>query len=331
MKGEEIFEKLNLKKEDFDDLHITRNFSSFVAVSHGEIIQMTDPILTHCPLFSRLYKGNPGEKKKEIRKSIKMAVESKIKEFGSFTEIRKLKQTKIAVPYGASEMMMYAIRKGFIEAALSVCDGAGSVITDYPALVQGIGARMNGLFYTTPVKKIIDTIRKNRGIVVFPDNAEINQVLALEHAARQGYKRIAVTINGFTDEDISEIKPIEGKYGIKTVVIVVCTTDILKARTEHIARYADVVWSCASRNVREIIGSRSILQITTGIPVFVLTPRGMEFVSSYSNQPQVFRELDLNRQYLISGYVRGRQIKMGHMSTYLTESRLPIRSNKEPK
>jgi len=50
---------------------------------------------------------------------------------------------------------MYAMRKNVIDSAVLVCDGAGTVIVNRPEIVQGIGARMNGLFYTTPIKNMI--------------------------------------------------------------------------------------------------------------------------------------------------------------------------------
>jgi len=325
-----ILKQLNIKIDDYNDLHITRNFSSFVAVSHGKIVAMTDPVMAHCPLFSMLYRS-PGNSSDEIKTSIRNAVESKMKQFGSFTHMRRLDYESIAVPYGASEMMMYALRKSFIDATITVCDGAGSVITSSPSLVQGIGARMNGLFYTTPIKKVMDSIKKYGGITAFPKTAKIDQVTALETAAKKDYKKIAVTINGFTNEDASRIKVIEKKFGIQAVVIFVCTTGISPDRIEHILKYGDIVWSCASGAVREKIGACSRLQITTGIPVFVLTKRGLDFTSAYCGDPKTLQELNPDKQYLIAGHIRGKRIQMGTMTTYLSQTKLPVRSTKEPR
>ncbi|MBN2247043.1 MAG: DUF2099 family protein [Candidatus Aminicenantes bacterium] len=330
MNIDEILDKLNIKFEDYDDLHITRNFSSFVAVSQGEIVAMTDPVMTHCPLFFMLYRS-PGEGIEQIKTSIRKAVESKIRQFGSFTHMRSLHYDNIAVPYGASEMMMYALRKGFIDATITVCDGAGSVIASSPSLVQGIGARMNGLFYTTPIREVLDSIKKFGGITVFPKTGKIDQVKALETAAEKGFRKIAVTINGYTNEDASRIKDIEKKFGIQAVVIFVCTTGVNLDRIEHILRFGDIIWSCASGTVREKIGACSHLQITTGIPVFVLTQKGLDFVSAYCGDPRTLQELDPDKQYLISGHVRGERIQMGTMTTYLSQAELPIHSPKEPR
>ena len=73
----------------------------------------------------------------------------KIAEFGFFTSRRGIIRKDIAVPFGASEILMYCMKKEIIDAAVIVCDGAGTVIVNKPEIVQGIGARMNGLFFTS--------------------------------------------------------------------------------------------------------------------------------------------------------------------------------------
>jgi putative methanogenesis marker protein 8 len=330
MNVKEILQQLNINKDNYNDLHISRNFSAFVAVSDGNVIGMTDPWMRHCPLYSMLYESVKAPDLAKIKAGIKNTVEEKIEKFGSFTARRQLSREDIAVPYGASEMMMYAMNKGAIDAAVTVCDGAGSVIADNPSLVQGIGARMNGLFYTTPIREVIDEIEAQNGKIVFPETADIDQAKGLERAAQEGYRNIAVTINGFTEEDISRIRAIEEQYSITAVCIIVCTTGILQERTDHIAQHADLVWSCASDKVREIVGRKSIMQITLGIPVFVLTQKGLNFASYYCSKSEILQNLDTSRQYLIAGNVRGTHITMGTFSTYLSETTLPVRSKHEP-
>ncbi|MGA1863830.1 MAG: methanogenesis marker 8 protein [bacterium] len=330
MKIEEIFQELKINKEEYRDLHITRKFSSFVAISNGEVIAMTNPWMKSCLLFDKLNLKINDVDKDLIRNSIKHAIKEKMEKFGSFTDRRELEREDIAVPYGASEMMMHAIKKGGIDAAVTVCEGAGTVISDSPSLIQGIGARMNGLFYTTPIPDIIKGIEGKKGIVVFPETAKIDQIAGLKKAAEKGYKKIAVTINGFMDDDISCISMIEKEYEIEAVSIIVCTTGISKKRIEHISRWSDLIWSCASGEVREIAGRHSILQISLGIPVFVLTQKGLDFTANYSSKPDLIRGLASNGQYLISNKFKGVSIKMGDIFTYLSKSNLPVRSKKEP-
>jgi hypothetical protein len=94
--------------------------------------------------------------------------------------------------------------------------------------------------------------------------------------------------------------------------------------------FADLVWSCASAGIRKL-GARAILQLSTAIPVFVLTKKGLNLVASYSSNEEIIKNLDLRKRYLLSGRHRGRKVKMGNFSTYLNEAKLPVRSKREPR
>ena len=193
MNTAQLFAEVGLNPADYDDLHITRMMHGFVAVSHGEIIKVTEPRLRYCPLVAYLYNRPGGSDDVEAVKQMMIEnTREKIARFGHFTERREIQRGDIAVPYGASEMIMFAMRKGHFDCAVTVCDGAGTVLCDQPDLVQGIGARMNGTFYTTPIPAVISRLEEHGCHVPFPDTAEINQVGGLRRAAELGYKRIAV-------------------------------------------------------------------------------------------------------------------------------------------
>jgi len=326
---EKLFDIMGIKKDDFKDLHITRFFSSFVAVSEGKVIGVTEPFLEYCPLACALYKRikSAGKSCSELKKAIKKAIEEKISKFGFFTDKRELHRENIAIPYGASEIMMYALRKKRIDSAVVVCDGAGTVITNRPEIVQGIGARMNGLFYTSPIRRIIEKLGENSCL---SEKADIDQIGGLEKAARLGYRKIAVTINGYSEEKLARIKEIENKYNVSATSLLVCNTGAGEKRIEEIKEYADLVWSCASKHIREIVGKKAILQISTKIPVFVLTKKGLDLVSAYSSNESVIENLNLEKQYIISGRYGGQRIKMGNFFTCLSETGLPVRSEEEP-
>jgi len=333
MNQETLFQLLDIEKETCSDLHIIRLFSAFVAVSGGKVMNMTEPVMTYCPLAHHLYRhldvsSRPGMD--EVKALIARGVEEKIEKFGFFTEKRVITKRSIAIPYGASEILMYALRKKIIDAAVVVCDGAGSVIVRNPDVVQGIGARMNGLFYTTPISKLIQRLEDLECHVPFPDGA-IDQVGASEQAARLGYKNIAVTVNSCTEEPIASFADIEKKYNVSVTTFMVCATGVDEPRIEEIARWSDVVWSCASREVRETIGKTAVLQITRKIPVFVLTQKGLSVVSGYCGNELLLRNLDTERQYFIAGDCGGEKITMGRFKTYLREQKLPVRSPDEPK
>jgi len=169
----------------YGDLHVLRFYSSFVTVSRGKVLKATRPYLEYCPLAASFYseiRRQAGRGMEETREAIKKIIEKKIAEFGFFTENRKFSGSAIAVPYGASEILMSAMKKKLIDAAVIVCDGAGTVIVDRPDIVQGIGARMNGLFFTSPIDFVRERLRRNGCKVLFPD-ALIDQVRGAEIAA----------------------------------------------------------------------------------------------------------------------------------------------------
>lgn len=332
MNTEKLLKQIRINRSSFEDLHITRFFSSFVAVSEGKVVKVTDPYLKYCPLASLLYDGIRKLKDSDLRlvkEEILKAVQEKIFKFGYFTERRELYRNDISVPYGASEMLMYAMRKRIIDAAVVVCDGAGTVIVNTPEIVQGIGARMNGLFLTSPIKKTIEKLLKANCHVVSPE-ADIEQIKGVEKAIESGYKNIAVTINGYMGENLSKLKEMETDNNVNIISLVVCATGVTKKRIQEIGEYADLVWSCASKELREIIGKKAVLQLSKAIPVFVLTGKGLGLVNGYSSDDRLLKTLDLRNQYLISAKPGGIKIRIGNFDAYLSETKLPIRSVKEP-
>jgi putative methanogenesis marker protein 8 len=341
MKGKIQVEKLlsEIRKERGSlpkDLHITRMCGALVAASNGKIIKITETRMKYCPLFSSLY-DQMHEQCPELREHrIARAVESKISRFGHFTDRRELVRKDVAIPFGASEMIMYALERKGIDAAVTVCDGAGTVITHGPSLVQGIGARMNGLFYTSPIDEVTRAVEKNDGYVLSPKTAAIDQILGLKRAVELGYRNIAVTINGFAGEHLSKVKEIEEETNSCITILVVCTTGVEKERTDEIAKYADLVWSCASLNVREIVGKEATIQIGVKIPVFVLTKRGIGFISNYSSK-EFENFIEEGKRYVIMGHpgsnlVSRKRIKMDNFQTYLCEiNELPLRVDDEPR
>jgi putative methanogenesis marker protein 8 len=333
MNLQQLFKKLDIDKDRFTDLHIIRLFSCLVAISDKKIIKITDPVMTYCPLARQLYQHIPAPDpvdKATIKALIRQGIEEKIEKFGYFTPDRELERTKIAIPYGASEILMYALKKKVIDAAVVVCDGAGSVITGSPDVVQGIGARMNGLFYTSPIPALMKRLEGLGSIVPFND-ASINQVKASEEAVRRGYKNFAVTVNGFMNERLDAFHEIEEKHGVTITIFLVCSTGVSMERTGEILQWADVVWSCASEEVRKIVGPEAILQITRKIPIYVLTDKGLNAVSGYTPDMQTIKNLDPGKQYFIAGDRKGKKITMGQFSTYLSEIKLPVRSEDEPR
>jgi putative methanogenesis marker protein 8 len=313
------------------DMHIVRYFSSWVTISAGKVVNVTEPVLKFCPLANSLYDDFRSSVAREpggLRDVVRGVIESKIKEYGFFTSRRNFFIRKVSIPYGASEMLMFALNKKVIDAAVTVCDGAGTVITDEGMITQGIGARMHSLVRTSPIPATMSRLQAMGARVVSGD-AKIDQLRGVKKAIELGYKRIAVTVRGFDSQILQEIRDLESLSHTKIIVLVVCTTGVSVAQVEQIRRDADIVWSCASAEVRETIGEVAVLQISKHIPVFVLTSTGIDFVAAYSDSKDPFCKMAVQRQYLISTDPPGRTLKMGGWSVFLREEELPSLKRKQ--
>ena len=78
-----------------------------------------------------------------------------------FSPRRKL-DMGIFVGFGASETIMTGIEKGLIDAAVTVCDGVGTVITSNPHLVQGMGGYISDMAETEPIPEVIEGIETRK-------------------------------------------------------------------------------------------------------------------------------------------------------------------------
>jgi putative methanogenesis marker protein 8 len=344
MTSEKVKIFLNEIRKDFGflpkDLHVTRKACALVAISDGNVIKMEEPKVCHCPLFTALFSY------KDIDKcTIQKKFERQSDQWGMFTCNRKVCDEKIIVPFGASEMIMYTLKRGSMDAAVVVCEGAGTVITANPGVVQGIGAYMNGLFYTTPIPEVISNIIKNQGIILSPSDAKMDQLAGVKKALDIGYSRIAVTVRGDEHETITAIRRLEKeikdsikkefKDRIIIVILAICNTGISEKQAKIISDEADLAWACASNFVREIVGPKSILQVGMKIPVFVLTDRGLDFISSYSSDNFLKEKLiDVGKKHYITlnKFEKGAlKINMGRFSVFLYETKsLPIKTEDEP-
>lgn len=314
-----------------EDLHVTRKACALVAISQGKVIMMEEPQIHHCPLFTSLFSYENMDKG-----TIEKKFDRQVKDWGMFTCSRHVCDEKIMVPFGASEMIMYALKRGNIDASVVVCEGAGTVITAVePGVVQGIGAYMNGLFYTTPIPDIITNLKNHNSIVLSPSDAKMDQAEGVIRAAQSGYKRIAVTVRGDEEDVFPKIREIEKDRNIEVIVLAVCNTGINEKQAEIIKNYSDLAWACASKHIRDIAGPSALLQIGMKIPVFVLTDKGLNFISSYSTDEFLMRKLNSlkNKHYITSNKFAPGSIKMnmGKFSVFLYETeKLPIGTDDEP-
>lgn len=296
---------------EYPDVHVTKRAGCRIKIQNGKVVEIGEPRILYCPIAKDFYGRERCRECHKVIRFLKKEFEGKIRE-GMFTANRKICENKARYTYGASEMLMDALGK-VIDACAIVCDGVGTLIVTDPETVQGIGEKMNGVFYTSPQKKLIEKLEEN-SFVLFPETARIDQFEGVMAAKRLGYERIAVTT---ADKDSINLKKIK-KIDEETITLALCTSGIERETAEIIKEYADLVWACGSNHVREIVGPEAWVQLGTRLPVFVLTERGFRLA-----KPRIRREyrtpysklsLDPNKKY----------------HNLKEVDQLPVRSNDEP-
>lgn len=240
-----------------------------VVVENGKVVEVSDPEITWCALFEKA-RGIQKITPEEIRKNM----EYRIATFGLFTPDRLLDDYEDFVGFGASETMMTGLKNGLIDASVSVCDGAGTVITDNPSLVQGMGARMSGLVETSPIPETVQKIKDRSGIVLDEKTAVIDPLAGAQKAAALGYRNIAVTTA--SAETAHALRLYEKESGgFSFIIIGVHTTGLSAEEARLMAENADIITLCASRCLRDV---KPLLQVGTSVPLIALTQSGKELL-----------------------------------------------------
>lgn len=239
-----------------------------VTVKDGKVVEVEgEPATCWCPVFDKM--GIKKITRDEARKNM----EQRIREFGMFTDKRSLR-APVFVTFGASEVMMSGLRRGLLDATVTVCDGAGTVITASPELVQGMGAQMSGLIETEPIGSVIAAIRASGSEVLAERTAAIDQVAGLRRAIELGYRKVAATVTGC--EPAEKMRALEEENGIELTLIGVHLTGIGRADADRFVSLVDIVTGCASKHIREVI--RPLLQVGVSVPMFAMTQRGKELL-----------------------------------------------------
>ncbi|MEI8002807.1 MAG: methanogenesis marker 8 protein [Methanothrix sp.] len=241
---------------------------SRVKVQEEKVLEASEPLIEWCPLFDKI-RGI----KRVTAESAGANMEFRIKNHGMFSARRKL-EMGIFVGFGASESMMTGIKTGIIDAAVTVCDGAGSVITANADLVQGMGGYISGLVKTDPIPEVIEGIRARDGHVLSPLDGRIDQIEGAAYAAAAGYKKFAVTV---ADANAAEkLRELEKAAGVRIMIIGVHLTGISPDDAARLLAVADIVTGCASKHIREQV--KPLVQVGTAVPLFGLTRWGKELL-----------------------------------------------------
>lgn len=239
-----------------------------VKVKDENVKEVGEPMIKYCPLFDKV-RGI-----KEV--TSEAAADNmlfRIEKHGMFSPRRKL-EMGIFVGFGASESMMTGITHGIIDAAVTVCDGAGTVITSNPQLIQGMGGYISGLAETEPIPEVINGIEAREGHVLSEQDARIDQLEGARWAASNGFSKFAVTV---ADADTAEkMRELEKEAGVRIMVIGVHLTGISPEDTGRLLAAADIVTGCASKHIREQV--KPLVQVGTAVPLFGLTRWGKELL-----------------------------------------------------
>ncbi|WP_094227550.1 methanogenesis marker 8 protein [Methanolobus psychrotolerans] len=239
-----------------------------VVVVNGEVVEVSEPLIRWCPIFEKA-RGITEITKEEIKKNM----EFRIRDFGLFTSKRQL-DMDIFVGFGASETMMTGLKRALLDTTVTACDGAGSVISNNPDLVQGMGARISGLVETEPIDEVINGISERGGIVLDPSTAKLDPVAGVRKAAKIGYRKIAVTV--VFPETARQLRELEAELDLELTIIGAHVTGINREFAENLLKYVDIVTSCASKNIRELV--KPLVQVGNAVPLFGITQRGKELL-----------------------------------------------------
>ncbi len=238
-----------------------------VVIRNGVVVEVSEPRLSYCPLFH--HRRGIERIDTEI---IRANIQQRIDDFGLFTERRDIEQDSF-VGFGTSEIFMTALKKGLLDAVVTVCEGAGTVVTSNPELVQGIGARLSGIVSTTPIPGLITRINAAGGAVLFPETAGIDQAAGVAWAVREGYRSIGVSL--VSPEDAQHCKAQSGE-GVQVITFLVHTSG--GVFTAEGLQDFDLVTACASRSLREVLEGYVLAQAGKSIPIFALSQIGKELL-----------------------------------------------------
>jgi putative methanogenesis marker protein 8 len=245
---------------------------ALVRVKDGKVEVLTEPGIRSCPLRRDLYGIQ-----EESRETVQRVLQGHMQELGMYGPDRILELQEELVSFGASEILADAMREGLVDAAVIVCEGAGTVVATRPEVLQAIGAHMTGLVRTEPIKEIQEGLEK-RGCLLLDRQGTMDQVRGFDRAASAGFKKIAVTVAGSRTADAEALRKRDLELGTHFIILAVHTSGISEREAIALAESCDLVWSCASRVLRDVVGKRAKMQMGISIPVFALTQEGKRLI-----------------------------------------------------
>lgn len=296
-------------------VHITRMFGSYILLSTANsgtlsAVYATDIPIDYCPLMFKLLKEVGGEIGSQLINAMRnqngqaksdilcRLINKVVINGGYFDTSRPLNSCEANVTFGASETISSAFSEDLVDAAVIVSNNLGTIITTNAECTQGAVKRMTGLFYTSPSEAIMQTAYESGIIPVFPYTAEIDQIAGVKKAIDLGYKKIAVTLASSDNILMSQLTEIEREnQDITLFKFALCSTGISQQAAIAMKENADIVWSCASKQIIEYIEPYSLAQVGIKIPVHIMTFKGWGLVQchlSHMNSTVSFDEVQLS-------------------------------------
>ncbi len=243
-----------------------------IRIEDGKAEVLAPPKVERCPMRSRVY-GVERESEASVLETLRMNVE----DWGMFTSERRLRTEERTVSFGASEIISDGLRDGLLDAAVTVCEGAGTFVCSDPQVLEAVGAHMTGVLSTSPIAAIQEGLRE-AGCSLLSDDAVIDQSAGLALAAELGHRRVAVTLMGKDAMSAQALKAQGDALGIECLLFAVHTTEVCGFTAEMLVHFCDVVYLCASARLWEKAGAKAKVQMGSGIPVLGMTRRGKALI-----------------------------------------------------
>jgi len=255
------------------DRHVWEIGKGMIVISEGKIISISEPLVKYCPIHEAWI----GRKDHSVE-SITKHTQWKIRDFGLCTKKRLIYAKIRGIGYGCSESFMSAMQHGLVDAVVIACDGAGTVVSAIPEVIQGIGGPMNALIETTPIPEVITRLQELGAIVLDPITAKMDVFAGVKLAITQGFQKIGAIVVAPQAPVIEELRALEETHGVQIIIFVVHTTGIPPEFVKFIEN-ADMAHACASKIMRDYFTSRARKVFGSTIPVYALSEIGEQILN----------------------------------------------------
>lgn len=274
----------------YRDVHLIRIFGSYVLIRDHEAVYASETPIRYCPLMFRLLSDIGGKNARRLLDSFKKGDADSYREqllslvdeivlgSGTFAPDRSLNVCERHVKFGASEIMADAMDAGRLDCAAIVSNAIGSVLTFDGGTTQGVVKTMSGLFFTTPDSRLVGRCYEEGIYPVFPLTGDIDPLKACGEAIALGCRKIAVTSAANYNGSLDRIAALE-RDDVTIYRFALCATAVSRETALKMSKYGDIVWSCASQNVRDLVAPQAIMQVGIKIPIYIMSERALDLIA----------------------------------------------------